>query len=124
MNAEGYVESERGCRGAARCPEGSILGVQSLGHLKCRWNEWAGNAAVGTALICMEGLRLSQAGGRACQRAGVGTALICMEGLRPISPPRSTQIRALSRNCPDLYGGIATVRLRCFSRSAESSELP
>jgi hypothetical protein len=34
MNAEGYVESERGCRGAGRCSGGPILGVQSLGHLK------------------------------------------------------------------------------------------
>ncbi len=40
----------------------------------------------------------------------VGTALICMEGLRLLlrMPPRRAQRHR--RNCPDLYGGIATHR--------------
>ena len=44
--------------------------------------KWAGKAAVGTALICMEGLRLFDGHGQKDQIVLVGTALICMEGLR------------------------------------------
>ncbi len=74
-----------------------------------RWDCTCGSR-VGTALICMEGLKPLDVDALVagfCSRP-VGTALICMEGLR-----HSLQEFALDRiccrwNCPDLYGGIET----------------
>src|SRR3954447_24744837 len=64
-----------------------------------------GRARVGTALICIEGLRLEppeDGGERVVDR--VRTALICIEGLRR-SPPGGLELvdRDVGRNCPDLY---------------------
>ena len=43
------------------------------------------------------------------EREEVGTALICMEGLRLIRVRDMDAVLLVGRHCPDLHGGIATL---------------
>ena len=64
---------------------------------------------VGTALICLDGLRRDLDGEAvvAVDRL-VGTALIYKAGLRLCGDRVRDVVYQRLRNCPDLYGGIAT----------------
>ena len=58
---------------------------------------------VGTALICVEGLRRTQLDTGAAVGGRVGTALICIEGLRPKLVGSVPVVGLLRPICPDLY---------------------
>ena len=59
---------------------------------------------VGTALICIEGLRREPVGIGQEREEFVGTALICIEGLRQVGVVAAFHDGLEHRrNCPDLY---------------------
>src|SRR4051812_19653009 len=86
---------------------------------------WTAPVKVGTALICIEGLRLSHIGCPVCLVFKVGTALLCIEGLR--------FSHCDSPLCPGFKVGTALIFFEGLGRSllpfearssAMSSEVP
>ncbi len=82
--------------GIATCPDGCCLSADS---------QWI----LGIALISTVGLRLLARDGGALRLGHLGIALISTGGIA--TPPLAIRLRGvwLARNCPNQYGGIATV---------------